>query len=251
LVALALLGGAFTPLACEPQAVRLFSGANPAPDAGSTAPPPAETDAGTSPAPEPPAPEPPAREQPECRSAACDSCTAERAACLVAGTQWLCHPWTGECALPCDPSSTTVQCPRQQRCHPDYGLCVGCVGASDCSGAAPACDTVQNACVECTGDENCSGATPACDTDALRCVVCVEDSHCGAGQVCERGSHTCVQCRASSDCATVAVGDDDERPICDLDTHTCVECLSDDDCTSDSDKPFCKQSELECDDERE
>jgi hypothetical protein len=236
-----LFAAACSVLACEPQAVHLFSATRPIPDAGS---PPRDSDA--TPAPPPP----PAFEQPECRSAECRSCAAAPAACVVAGAQWLCHPWTGECALPCDPASTIAVCPREQRCHPDYGLCVDCVSNSDCSGATGACDTERNACVECTSDASCSAPTPACDTSAQRCVVCTAERHCAAAQVCDRESQSCVQCVVNADCAGQIVGDD-QRLVCNPDTHVCVECLSNADCTSDPDKPFCKLSELECDDDLE
>lgn len=228
-------------LACEPQEVRLFTPVGSSPDAGTPAS--AEPDA-TTPL---PTPTPTAPEQPACLSPECTSCAAEPAACIVAGAQWLCHPWTGACSLPCDPDSQTSQCPREQSCHPDYGLCVGCVGSTECGGATPACDPRRNVCVECTSDSSCSAPTPACDIDAQRCVACVENRHCAVGQVCDTEQHSCVQCLVNADCARVQVGDDD-RNLCELTNHVCVECLNDGDC-NEPDKPFCKQSELECDDD--
>jgi Cys-rich repeat protein len=193
-----------------------------------------------------PPPAPTAPEQPACRSLECSSCAAEPSACIVAGTPWLCHPWTGSCSLPCAPESASSQCPREQRCHPDYGLCVECVGVADCAGATPACDPQRNVCVECTGDANCSAPTPACDTSAQRCVPCTRREHCAAGQVCDPAQHTCVQCVSSADCANL--GGDNDRNVCDPANHVCVECLTNADC-KEPDKPFCKASELECDDD--
>lgn len=227
-------------VACEPQAVRLFSDAQVAVDAGA---PPPVIDANV-----PPPPPPPALEQPECRSDACRRCIAEP--CVVAGAQWLCHPVTGECALPCEPVSDSSQCPREQTCHPDFAVCVDCVGNAECGAAAPACDTQRNECVECVSEAACSAPTPACDTIAQRCVTCLEDRHCGAGLVCDRGNQRCVQCFEDEHCAGVGVGDD-LQPRCDTQRNVCVECLGDADCTSDPDKPFCKLSEFECDDERD
>jgi hypothetical protein len=234
-----LLAGACWLLGCEPQAVHLFSEARALPDAAVT--PGGGGDAT-------PAPSPSTPEQPQCRSAACRSCTANPTACLVAGSQWLCHPETGECRLPCDPASPSSQCPREQSCHPSDGLCVDCVGPAECAGSTPACDTERNECVECTSDASCSAPTPACDTVAQRCVTCTEARHCAIGQVCDRVNQRCVQCLDSQDCAGQIVGDD-ARLVCNLATQVCVECLSDDDCTNDPDKPFCKLSELECDDD--
>jgi hypothetical protein len=57
-----------------------------------------------------------------------------------------------------------------------------------------------------------------------------------------------VQCVLNTDCANRA--NDDDRNVCEPSNHVCVECLSDEDCT-DPDKPFCKQSELECEDDDE
>lgn len=227
--------------ACEPQAVRLFSDVGAVPDAGTPTPP--EGDTGVT-----PPPPPPAIEQPACRSDACRSCIAESDECIVAGAQWLCHPETGECALPCEPVSDSSQCPREQSCHPELQICVDCTVNSECGGAA--CDTERNVCVECTSETQCSAPTPACDTDAQRCVACTANRHCGAGLVCDTDAQTCVQCLVNSDCAGTGVGDD-VTPVCDTSRNVCVECLSDDDCTSEPDKPFCKLSELECDDDRD
>jgi hypothetical protein len=225
-------------VACEPQAVRLFDVVAPLPDAGT----PPVADSGTPPAP------PPEIEQPVCRTDACRSCVADSDACVVAGVQWLCHPVTGECALPCEPMSDSSQCLREQTCHPDLLLCVDCIVNDECGGAA--CDTERNVCVECTSEAQCSAPTPACDTVAQRCITCLEPRHCGAGLVCDTPNQRCVQCVADDDCVGVGVGDD-LQPRCDTSRNVCVECLSDDDCASDPEKPFCKLSELECDDERE
>lgn len=226
-------------LACQPQEVHLFSPVRAQPDSGTTSG--VEADASVTPPPAPAAPE-----QPACRSPECSSCAAEPSACLVSQAQWLCHPWTGSCALPCDPQSPSSQCPREQRCHPDYGLCVDCVGSAECLIATPACDLQRNVCVECTGDALCSGSTPACDTEAQRCVECTQREHCAAGQVCDTTQHRCVQCVGDTDCPNP--GGDEDRVVCDPTNHVCVECLSDDDCT-DPDKPFCKASELECEED--
>jgi len=227
-------------LACEPQEVRLFSAVRADPDPGTTSS--AGADASV-----PPPPAPAGPEQPACRSPECSSCAAEPLACLVSEAQWLCHPWTGSCSLPCDPESPSSQCPREQRCHPDYGLCVGCVGPAECSGATPACDQQRNVCVECTDSSLCGGPTPACDTGVQRCVECTGAEHCAGGEVCDTTQHTCVQCVVSTDCPNP--GGDDDRAVCDPTNHVCVECLRDDDCTE-PDKPFCKQSELECDEDQ-
>jgi hypothetical protein len=225
--------------ACEPQTVRLFSDVGAVPDAGTPRPP--DRDTGVT-------PPPPSIEQPACQSDACRSCVADSDPCIVAGTQWLCHPVTGECALPCEPVSDSSQCPREQSCHPEYRVCVDCLVNGDCGNVA--CDTQRNECVECTSDAQCNAPTPACDTDAQRCVACTADRHCEAdGLVCNTSTQVCVQCVSNADCNGTGIGDD-PTPACDTSRNVCVECLSDDDCRSDPDKPFCRLSELECDDDR-
>ena len=179
-------------IACEPQQVHLSTTLRAPLDSGAPSNLEPTPDTGVA---------PPTAGQPECRSPDCVSCAAEPSACLVSEAQWLCHPWTGICALPCAPESSSSECPREQRCHPDYGLCVDCVADDECSGATPACDPQRN---------------------------------------------VCVQCVVTTDCANLS-GDDDPS-VCDPINHVCVECLSNDDC-NEPDKPFCKLSELECDDD--
>jgi hypothetical protein len=226
--------------ACEPQAVRLFTEVGVARDAGSPPPPSDAT------VPPPPTTE----EQPDCVSAACESCVAEPGECVVAGAQWLCHPVTGECALPCEPVSDSSQCPREQTCHPELRLCVDCAGNADCGGATSACDTERNVCVECTSEAQCAAPTPGCDTDAQRCVTCTAARHCAPGLICDTDTFSCIQCKVNDDCNGTGVGDD-PTPVCDTSRNVCVECLRDEDCRSDPDKPFCKLSELECDEDPE
>lgn len=238
-VLITLGAGVCWALACEPQELRLFETlAQPSPafDAG------ADDEVPEAGGPSEPSAPP---EQPDCLTPACDQCRSR--GCEFQGTPWLCHPSSGGCSPPCDRTSDDPACPSGLECHPDYGLCVECTGDEGCSAPTPACDLAQSRCVECTGDDDCGGARPACDTQAQRCVPCTEDRHCTAGLVCDTETQLCVQCRNDADCPAPGGDDDDVR--CELATQRCVECLSDNDCT-DPDKPFCKLSEFDCDDER-
>jgi hypothetical protein len=228
---------------CEPQDIYLFDevAEPPEPDAG-----------GDEPEPEPePDAEAPAFEQPPCGSRACDDCVADGDCSLAAGTLF-CHPATGSCEVPCDPDAPAEdrQCPASQQCNPDFGLCVDCVVSDHCSGGPlQACDAERGVCVECVGPDTCTTPErPYCDVTDQLCVGCRGDDDCAAaGQVCLLGEQRCVQCRVDADCIGF---EDDNR--CVTDDNVCGECVDDSDCIAiDPTRPFCRQTDHECEDEDE
>lgn len=228
---------------CEPQDIYLF-------DEAEGRPPAAVPDAGRDqPEPLPPSDEDsddePVGMQPACVTPACRQCVAN-ADCRLESTTLYCHPLTAECKVPCEPDAVGDEraCPKGEHCDAS-GLCVDCVLNEHCgAGPTPVCDGLQGVCVQCVGAADCPGERPICD-DA-RCVECVDDGDCAAtGEVCLPGAQRCVQCRNDADCSG---GDDEVR--CLPEQLLCVECLDDGDCAGDPEKPFCKLSEHECDDER-
>jgi hypothetical protein len=185
--------------------------------------------------------------QPACDTPECESCV-ERGACNFEASTLLCHPVTASCRLPCDPDAPVEQpnCPADEHCDA-RGLCVECRMDADCgSDSLRACDGARGVCVECATDSHCPVERPTCDVEGSLCVECLVDGDCAAtGEVCLPGAQRCVGCRNDADCSSF---DEDNR--CLPDELRCVECLVDGDCLE-PDKPFCKVSEHECDDERD
>jgi len=103
--------------------------------------------------------------------------------------------------------ATNTDCtdPALGVCGPD-GTCVGCVAASDCSGATPVCDTGEQACRACAADAECTGgvcieAEGACVADADVAFVadlgddsgdCTRAAPCGAIGVAAAKPHRVV-----------------------------------------------------------
>ncbi len=127
-------------------------------------------------------------------------------------------------------------------------VCVGCLAASDCSGAKPTCDATTHACRACAADADCpagapacqpngacgtcsatnaslcGGATPVCNTATAQCVACVNDSTCAAPvPVCNVASHACVGCLTNADCGGAT-------PVCDPALQICRGCSGDNEC---------------------
>jgi hypothetical protein len=115
--------------------------------------------------------------------------------------------WSGNCNPQdddCDYCDSDEHCPERWHCAKAVGLCVECVGPSDC------------------------GLGRACDLGIGRCRPACEDSiDCDEGSLCNLEHGTCVQCLNHSECDFD--GDEDTR-YCALPQHLCVECLDDPDC---------------------
>jgi hypothetical protein len=230
---------------CEPQEIYLFDGPPTLTGSGE------EADAGPQDEPNEPrvdaGPADPPPPPPDCETQACDECVVS-GACQVGSTTLFCHPRSGECVLPCDPSAGVLaagNCPMGQLCEPG-GFCVSCLSETDCGAPEPACDLSGNVCVECVvGGSTCPVARPVCDPAEKRCIECNVDDECALGLVCFEEARRCVQCQTDLDCS----GRDDDV-FCLPGELRCVECVTDADCrVSEPDKPFCS-SERECEDER-
>ena len=111
-------------------------------------------------------------------------------------------------------------------CHPQTGECRA---PCDPRGPAPQCPPGEQChpqyglCVECVNSADCSAPTPACDLH----------------------SNSCVGCTNAMDCASLP-----EASSCEPLSQRCVQCISDADCLRiRPDKPFCRSTEFECDDQ--
>jgi hypothetical protein len=138
------------------------------------------------------------------------------------------------------------------------------VSNSDCgSTARPACNTTTHTCEPCTTNVGCTGhAQPFCQTSLGMCVQCRDDNNssdctsnalpqctnhtCGpcsgsAGELAcfsHGGLHcgtngTCVGCRSSNDCTSVA-------PVCEPAIGICRQCSSNDECAASPFGPRCE-----------
>jgi len=58
-----------------------------------------------------------------------------------------------------------------------------CTSNANCP-APSVCNTSSGLCVDCLGDSNCSGSTPKCKTSLNKCVTCLADGDCTTGQTC-------------------------------------------------------------------
>lgn len=127
------------------------------------------------------------------------------------------------------------------RCQVATGMCVGCVGDGDCSGALPHCDTTAGICVECNATTDCA-PRHGCDVVTKRCLdVCGEgDEFCpGVGFSCDEAKKRCFECTSSASCVGSPNGS-----VCDLTIGLCVECAGNAKCPSS--KPFCDRRSGRC-----
>ncbi len=133
---------------------------------------------------------------------------------------------TRECLL--DSHCTTAP---KLKCNVAAFTCVQCASNTDCSAAAPICDTTTKACRGCTGDGECGGGTPACNTTGTftgQCKQCSATNKTVCGGVtpsCVVATATCG-CNTNSECPAAT-------PTCNTTSHACVVgCFADADCAS-------------------
>lgn len=74
----------------------------------------------------------------------------------------------------------------------------------------------------CVDSGDCYAPTPYCDPGSHTCVECLSSRNCADG-VCDTTRHTCTGCLSQADCPATA-------PYCDPASHGCVECLTDKNC---------------------
>lgn len=112
----------------------------------------------------------------------------------------------------------------------------------DCVGGTPVCDELGGVCVECVGDSECMNAAEPFCLDRSRCAECRLDTDCDSGDTCVDG--VCGGCENSTECGAEApvcrfgecVGCDGNEdcggttPLCDTSAGSCGECVEDDDC---------------------
>jgi Cys-rich repeat protein len=130
-----------------------------------------------------------------------------------------CETPHGRCALGqyCKPGADCVQCLNDKEC-PAGDVCAKDVCVPGCTAAKPEC-----------------GADQVCDVTSGTCVGCVDGSTC-AGGVCDPAKKTCVGCTTTADCK------DPTKPVCDTGTSTCVGCLpADDKCPAGE---YCRPDEV-------
>jgi len=85
-----------------------------------------------------------------------------------------------------------VECPADERCDDDTGMCVACGDDDDddedrCDPPADAGECSDDACAPCEDDDQCGDDAPICDDG--RCMQCEENSDCdGPGNLeCQDG----------------------------------------------------------------
>lgn len=119
---------------------------------------------------------------------------------------------------------------------------VGVRCESECLGSTPVCNEMIGVCVECVGDSECTNAGEPFCLDRSRCAECRRDTDCTSGESCVDG--VCGGCVDSSECGATAPvcrfgecvgcdGDEDcggTTPLCDTSAGSCGECVDDDDC---------------------
>ncbi|MBL8784540.1 MAG: tandem-95 repeat protein, partial [Deltaproteobacteria bacterium] len=112
-----------------------------------------------------------------------------------------------------------------------------------CINTNPVCDDDHgaNRCVYCQDtvasgiDEGCSVNKPACSETANgqgnTCYECIVDGDCGAGKVCNQGTHTCTECVDTAAGAARDQGCSVQNPMCDkrptVGNDDCVPCIDD------------------------
>ncbi len=127
------------------------------------------------------------------------------------------------------------------RCQVTTGMCVACVGDTDCSGALRHCDTAQGICVECNNASTDCAEHHVCDQQTRRCVdTCNDgDDRCPvSGFSCDVVHKICTECDSLRPCKVSS------RPVCDPPTGRCVECAGDAQCPAL--KPVCDRRSGRC-----
>jgi hypothetical protein len=126
-------------------------------------------------------------------------------------------------------------------CQVSSGMCVACVGDTDCSGARRHCDTSAGVCVECNSTVDC-GLGRRCNVATKRCIdTCIDsDDPCAAaGFVCDGDLKLCIECKSSENCS-----EPNMPHVCDLPIGRCVECTANAQCPST--KPVCDRRSGKC-----
>jgi hypothetical protein len=146
--------------------------------------------------------------------------------------------------LPCGDDAT---CGEGLRCEVSSGMCVACLGDTDCSGSRGKCDVARGICVECNGTtdcpqkEGCNLATKrcldVCDGDDLCpvsgfscvgtvCAECTKSENCNGsptGPLCDKSIGRCVECTGNAQCPS-------SKPVCDRRSGRCVACVTSSEC---------------------
>lgn len=168
---------------------------------------------------------------------------------------------SGQCVANAAQCTTDAQCASGETCDA-FGDCVpagSCSSSLDCTSAAqPWCDFSTGTCVECTinfdcgsgqtcvnnvctggssGSGSCQGNSDCasslvgttCDSATGLCVQCNASTPCASGEWCEVG--VCVTgvsqtCQSTSDCSATSA-----RNVCDGSIDLCVDCVSNSDCS--------------------
>ncbi|MBN2197166.1 MAG: hypothetical protein JW751_30455 [Polyangiaceae bacterium] len=107
-----------------------------------------------------------------------------------------------------DPSTTVMTDGFPTTSEPDptvFTVDVGCLSATDCPTALPAC--VAHVCVECAEAADCPAEDPVCLE--TRCVECTTDDDCATptAPACDRDLHACV-CPEGTSCGGAGVDTD-------------------------------------------
>jgi hypothetical protein len=136
--------------------------------------------------------------------------------------------------LPCTDDSTC----GGLRCEVASGMCVACLGNTDCSGALPMCDVARGICVQCNGTADCP-QKEGCNLATKRCLdVCDGDDICPVSGFSCVGT-VCAECTNSENCKGSSTG-----PLCDVSIGRCVECTGNAKCPSS--KPVCDRRSGRC-----
>jgi hypothetical protein len=174
----------------------------------------------------------------------CVPCTTSAQCAAATGLEPLCDtsaPYTGQC-VQCNSSTDCASVPLDPDCVSTgkTNVC-GCLTSTNCTVAAPVCDTTTNQCQGCTSDAQCSGVTPACQTSGALMGECTQCSstnmtQCtGATPACDDATGTCVGCTSNANCSGTT-------PICNLTTNMCGPCASSTDCAGFPTTPVCATS---------
>ena len=127
--------------------------------------------------------------------ARCDPATDRCVECLSAadcGGSGSCIAGPSRCVRNC---TLLTQCPAGTlECESTGGYCSYCEFDGDCAGSTVGhrCDENYGRCVECVTAADCSAPKPLCDRTLGRCVGCLSSAGCGAGLACHPTLRECV-----------------------------------------------------------